>query len=78
MERGEFDDLPGAGKPITNLGVQHDPDLVDQEAIERGKITGACGPRLELRRTMPSSRTASTGTRPSPRYAGSSRSSTRG
>jgi hypothetical protein len=23
MERGEFDDLPGAGKPLTNLG---DPD----------------------------------------------------
>ena len=26
MERGEFDDLPGAGKPIEGLGAEHDPD----------------------------------------------------
>ena len=26
MERGDFDDLPGYGKPIEDLGVEHDPD----------------------------------------------------
>ncbi|MGZ6734795.1 MAG: DnaJ family domain-containing protein, partial [Nocardioides sp.] len=26
MERGDFDDLPGAGKPIEGLGEEHDPD----------------------------------------------------
>ena len=32
MERGDFDDLPGAGKPIEDLGEHHDPELVAQEA----------------------------------------------
>ena len=26
MKRGDFDNLPGAGKPIEGLGAQHDPD----------------------------------------------------
>ena len=26
MERGDFDDLPGAGKPLKNLGPTHDRD----------------------------------------------------
>src|SRR3712207_7781469 len=26
MARGDFDNLPGAGKPIRGLGTQHDPD----------------------------------------------------
>jgi len=26
QERGEFDNLPGAGKPIEGLGGEHDPD----------------------------------------------------
>lgn len=26
MERGEFDDLPGAGRPIDGLGKERDPD----------------------------------------------------
>ena len=78
MERGEFDNLPGAGKPIKNLGTQHDPDWWIKQLIGREKITGVLPPPCNCARTTPSSRTASTGTRPSPRYAGSSRSSTRG
>ena len=31
MERGDFDDLPGAGKPIADLGEPPRPGLVDQE-----------------------------------------------
>ena len=26
MERGEFDELPGKGKPIDGLGADHDDD----------------------------------------------------
>ena len=35
MERGEFDDLPGAGKPIEGLGDQHDPDWWLKKLVER-------------------------------------------
>jgi hypothetical protein len=38
MERGEFDDLPGAGKPIEGLGVQHDPDWWLKKLVERERI----------------------------------------
>ena len=50
MERGEFDDLPGAGKPIEDLGDQHDPDWWLKQLIEREKITGSLPPALELRK----------------------------
>ncbi|MEE2815442.1 MAG: DUF1992 domain-containing protein, partial [Actinomycetota bacterium] len=26
IRRGEFDNLPGAGKPLEGLGTHHDPD----------------------------------------------------
>lgn len=26
MERGEFDDIPGAGRPLSGLGSVHDPE----------------------------------------------------
>ncbi|WP_442940266.1 DnaJ family domain-containing protein [Nocardioides sp. B-3] len=32
QERGDFDDLPGAGKPLRGLGTEHDPRLVAEEA----------------------------------------------
>ncbi|MDO9457795.1 DUF1992 domain-containing protein [Nocardioides sp.] len=38
MERGEFDDLPGAGKPIEGLGDSHDPDWWLKKLVEREKI----------------------------------------
>jgi len=50
MERGDFDDLPGAGKPIKNLGTQHDPDWWIKQLIEREKITGVLPPALQLRK----------------------------
>ena len=50
MERGDFDDLPGAGKPIKNLGAQHDPDWWVKQLIERERITGVLPPALQLRK----------------------------
>ncbi len=50
MERGEFDDLPGAGKPLKSLGTQHDPDWWLKQLIEREQITGVLPPALQLRK----------------------------
>jgi hypothetical protein len=50
MERGDFDDLPGAGKPIKDLGAQHDPDWWIKRLIEREQITGVLPPALQLRK----------------------------
>jgi hypothetical protein len=50
MARGDFDDLPGAGKPIKSLGTQHDPDWWVKQLIEREKITGVLPPALQLRK----------------------------
>jgi hypothetical protein len=49
MERGEFDNLPGAGKPL-QLPDRHDPDWWVKQLIEREKITGVLPPALALRR----------------------------
>ena len=38
MERGEFDRLPGAGKPIEGLGAEHDPEWWLRGLIERERI----------------------------------------
>ena len=50
MARGEFDDLPGTGKPIKDLGAQHDPDWWVKRLIERERITGVLPPALQLRK----------------------------
>ncbi len=50
MERGDFDDLPGAGKPIEGLGETHDPDWWVKRLIERERITGVLPPALQLRK----------------------------
>ncbi|WP_435770733.1 DUF1992 domain-containing protein [Nocardioides sp. SYSU DS0651] len=49
MERGDFDDLPGAGKPIAGLGDQHDPDWWVKQLVERERIT-VLPAALQLRR----------------------------
>jgi hypothetical protein len=49
MRRGDFDDLPGAGKPLTDLGGVHDPDWWIRRKIERERITGLGPPALTLR-----------------------------
>ena len=50
MAKGEFDDLPGAGKPIKDLGAQHDPDWWLKKLVEREQITGVLPPSLALRK----------------------------
>src|SRR6476469_9482504 len=38
-ERGDFDDLPGYGKPLTGLGATHDPDWWLKQLIEREQLS---------------------------------------
>src|SRR3954453_16125678 len=49
MDRGDFDDLPGAGKPL-QLPDKHDPDWWVKKLIEREEITGIAPPAISLRR----------------------------
>ena len=49
MERGEFANLPGAGKPIEGLGATHDPDWWVKRLVERERIT-VLPPALQLRK----------------------------
>jgi hypothetical protein len=48
MRRGDFDNLPGTGKPLTGLD-SHDPDWWIKQKIEREQITGLGPPALTLR-----------------------------
>lgn len=50
MRRGEFDDLPGTGKPIDDLTGSHDPDWWLKKLIERERITGVLPDALQLRK----------------------------
>jgi len=38
MARGDFDNLPGAGKPLPDLGDEHDPDWWVKRLVERERI----------------------------------------
>lgn len=49
MERGDFDDLPGAGKPIEGLGAEHDPDWWLKKLVERERIA-VLPPSVQLRK----------------------------
>lgn len=49
MRRGDFDDLPGAGKPIPNLTQTYDPNWWIRRKIEREQLTGLGPPALTLR-----------------------------
>jgi hypothetical protein len=49
MERGEFDNLPGQGKPIEDLGVEHDPDWWLKKLVERENIA-LLPPAIALRK----------------------------
>lgn len=49
IRRGEFDDLPGAGKPLPNLGDHHDPDWWIRRKIQTEQLTGLGPPALTLR-----------------------------
>jgi hypothetical protein len=50
MERGEFDDLPGQGKPLGDLGSPEDRDWWLRKLVERERITGVLPPALQLRK----------------------------
>ncbi|MEI5674315.1 MULTISPECIES: J-domain-containing protein [unclassified Nocardioides] len=49
MERGDFDDLPGAGKPIADLGSSHDPDWWVKKLVERERLV-VLPPSVQLRK----------------------------
>lgn len=49
MRRGDFDDLPGAGKPLQGLDTVRDPDWWIRRKIERENLTGLGPPALTLR-----------------------------
>lgn len=50
VARGDFEKLPGFGKPLTSLGADHDPDWWVKQLIEREQITGVLPPSLQVRR----------------------------
>jgi len=52
QERGEFDNLPGAGKPLTDLGDTDDPMWWLRRYAEREQLdmTAALPPALQLRK----------------------------
>lgn len=50
IRRGDFDDLPGAGKPLEGLGDYHDPDWWIRRKIQNERLTGL-GPAALMLRT---------------------------
>lgn len=49
IRAGEFDDLPGAGRPLEGLGDRHDPDWWIRRKIESEKLDILGPPALTLR-----------------------------
>lgn len=49
IRRGDFDDLPGAGQPIPDLGDHHDPDWWIRRKIRSERLSGLGPPALTLR-----------------------------
>jgi len=50
MDRGEFDNLPGQGKPLGDLGSLDDRDWWLKKLVEREQITGVLPAALQLRK----------------------------
>jgi hypothetical protein len=50
QERGEFDNLPGAGKPLRNLDEEYDENWWVRDLVRREKITGVVPASLLLRK----------------------------
>ena len=50
-EQGAFDNLPGAGKPLPNLGQEFDPDWWVKRLVQREQIS-ILPPSLELLRKV--------------------------
>lgn len=51
MEQGAFDNLPGAGKPLPNLGQEYDPLWWVKQFVQREQIS-MLPPSLELLRKV--------------------------
>ena len=49
IDAGEFDDLPGAGKPIDDLDITYDPSWWVRKWVKRERVRDAAD---ELRRTV--------------------------
>ena len=49
MRRGELDDLPGAGKPLADLGKPYDPDWWLKSLVQREQIS-LLPPALQARK----------------------------
>lgn len=49
IRQGEFDNLPGAGKPLEGLGTHHDPDWWIRRKIESEQLSGLGPPAIMLR-----------------------------
>jgi hypothetical protein len=50
-EEGVFDDLPGAGKPLADLGESYDPDWWVKKLVRRERVS-MLPPSLELLRKV--------------------------
>jgi hypothetical protein len=51
QDRGEFDNLPGAGKPLPDAGREYDEDWWVKDWLRReGAAAGALPPSLQLRK----------------------------
>src|SRR5689334_7745374 len=52
QERGDFDNLPGTGKPLPDRGELHDEDWWLKQLIERENLTGLAPTSLRLRKEV--------------------------
>jgi hypothetical protein len=50
QEQGEFDNLPGLGKPLSDHGREYDEDWWVKDWVRRENVTGVLPPSLALRR----------------------------
>ncbi|MBB5867987.1 hypothetical protein F4553_001366 [Allocatelliglobosispora scoriae] len=52
QERGDFDDLPGLGKPLPDRGERYDENWWVKELIRRENLTGLAPGTLRLRKEV--------------------------
>ncbi|GAA4262564.1 DnaJ family domain-containing protein [Dactylosporangium darangshiense] len=52
QERGEFDGLPGAGRPLPDHGELYDEDWWIRDLARRERLPGGIPPTLRLRREV--------------------------
>jgi hypothetical protein len=52
QERGEFDDLPGAGKPLRDRGQPYDENWWLKDLVRRENITGVLPASMALRKDL--------------------------